>query len=98
MIEALPKDTPGPEALKDIRLKLGLSQRQLAEALGFGPNGPDMVRWWEAGYRAGAPFTPTGPAWAAFRYLATLVCAYRGMDQESPEAAKLARLLPECLR
>lgn len=90
---------PPPKDLRQIREHLGLSQPELSESLGFSPGkGPQTVRDWECGFRYGEPFAPTPLAWCALRYLLTVVEIYRGLDKEDPESAKIAHLLPECLR
>jgi len=38
-----------PEALRATRLRLGLSQLELAKALGMAPSGDRTVRRWESG-------------------------------------------------
>lgn len=101
---------PTPARLREIREAMGLSQMELASALGFGPNGAKTVRDWEAGKRASEPFRPTPTAWAAMRYLASIVSAlkpyesipdgdYDVLDNAAHEAMrKLRSSLPEFMR
>lgn len=91
-------DPPTAGDLRLIREGLGLSQTELAGALGFGPNGAQTVRAWEYGEKDGKPFWPTPLAWAALRYLVMVVEMYQRMDRESENSARIRRLLPECLR
>lgn len=86
---------PKPSALREMRENLGLSQAELAEALGFASGGERTIRSWEKGERDGKPFEPTGLAWAAFRYLDILVTVY----EELPASALRSRIgavLPGC--
>lgn len=54
-----------PEQVKDARLQLGMTQAQLAHALGLvGDTAKDTVRQWESGRR---PIS--GPAAQCLRYL-----------------------------
>lgn len=66
----LPLDpVPAPDELRQLREEIGLSQAELATELGFGPNGPDVVRAWEIGMRNGKPCAPTPLAWRCFRLI-----------------------------
>lgn len=85
---------PCSTELRVIRERLGLSQDELASALGFLQNGERTVRSWEQD----PDFRPTPLAWSALRYLLMVVEIYREMDKESSASAKIARLLPEALR
>jgi DNA-binding transcriptional regulator YiaG len=85
---------PDAGKLREIRERLGLSQPELAAALGFGVNGDRTVRSWEQD----TDFRPTPLAWAALRYMLMVVEIYREIDKESSASAKIARLLPEALR
>lgn len=54
-----------PEALKSARIRLGMTQAQLAKALRLAPrSGADTVRKWENGSRS-----ITGPVSLAVEYL-----------------------------
>lgn len=97
-LENLPVEIPAPAVLREIREELGLSQSELAGALGFSPiKGPQNVRDWEHGRRDGKPYAPSGSAWAAFRYLVMLTVLYRSDDAEEDRRHKLRRLLPACI-
>ena len=63
---------PTPVELIAIREELGLSQRELGEALGLADAGR-TVRAWEHGSRHGQPYAPSGSALAALRYYRTIV-------------------------
>lgn len=89
---------PSPSALREIREKLMLSQNELSRALGFGPNGADVIRAWEKGERGGKEFKPTPTAWAALRYLLMLVETLKAFGPDHAATAKMRRLLPEALR
>lgn len=93
ILTLIPKDPPLADHLRLLREDLGLSQEELAEALGFGPNGHRVVRGWEKG---GAGPNPT--SWKALRYLSILVAIYRGMDKEQAATAILGSMLPEAVR
>ena len=56
-----------PDALKEARKRLGLTQRGLAEALRLGPNGERTVRRWEQG-----DVPVTGPASVAVELMLML--------------------------
>jgi DNA-binding transcriptional regulator YiaG len=86
---------PTNSQLRQIREHLGLSQAELASALGFRPQrGEHTVREWETD----PDFHPTPLAWCALRYMLMVVEIYRETDAESPAHAKISRLLPETLR
>lgn len=89
----IPKDAPYASQLRLLREDLGLSQAELADALGFGPNGERVVRSWENGDQQ-----PNPTSWKAMRYLAILVAVYRGMDREKDATVVLGSFLPETLR
>ena len=91
-------EIPAPAVLRATREALGLSQAELAAALGFGPHGDKTVRDWEHGYRNGQPFQPTPTAWAAFRYLLMIVETLRAFGPDHPSTRKMRDLLPETLR
>jgi hypothetical protein len=98
VMEALPTIVPLSGELRRMREGLGLSQSELSDALGFGPNGAKTIRDWEHGRRGGEPFKPTGVAWTAFRYLVFLVSVYREMSPTDPLAADIRRVLPSTLQ
>lgn len=96
-------EIPSPAVLRALREELGLSQNELAMALGLGRDGARIVRSWEAGYWKGDPFTPTGPAWAAFRYLvaikkATDDCVDLSNSTRFENLLELRTVLPESMR
>jgi transcriptional regulator with XRE-family HTH domain len=67
--------------LRLIREKMGLSQDELAAALGFGENGRHIIRAWEHGEKDGKPFAPTPLAFNCLRYLSVLA---KIADESSP--------------
>lgn len=86
---------PTNSELRLIRQHLGLSQMELASALGFRlPRGELTIREWERD----PEFHPTPLAWCALRYMLMVVEIYRETDAESSAYAKISRLLPEALR
>lgn len=87
-------EIPSNDDLRKIRESLGLSQDELAGALGFRDRGHRTVRAWEEDPK----FHPTQLAWNALRYLLAVVEIYRETDPETPAFAKISRLLPESLR
>jgi transcriptional regulator with XRE-family HTH domain len=92
-------ETPSPDDLRRIRERLGLSQRELADALGFTPNGTATIRAWETGERDGTPFRPTPLAVMALRYLDALVLVYNQIPYDDPiSQEKIRTVLPESLR
>lgn len=54
-----------------MRERLGMSQHELADELGFSANGPNVVRRWEHD----PDFQPTPLAWRALRMIYLLVVA-----------------------
>lgn len=89
-------EIPTPKGLCAIREHLGLSQMELATALGFNPkNGEHVVRKWESDPEH---YRPTPLAWNCLRYLLLTVEVYREGNPESASHAKIGRLLPESLR
>jgi len=89
---------PTPYELRLLRESLGLSQADMARALGFAASsGPKTVRDWEHGHRDGGPFFPSPTAWAALRYLLMVVEIYRCLPSGA-HRSRLAQILPECLR
>lgn len=92
--DLLPTEIPSPGELRRIRESLGLSQAELAHALGFQPvNGETLIRRWEKGI----DYRPTNTAWQAIRYLVMVMDLYDDAP-EGPERTKIGSLLPECLR
>lgn len=87
---------PPAGELKRIRESLGLTQSQLAAAIGFGPNGERTVWQWEND----DGFKPTGLAWSAVRYLAGLADAHRAAKGANMPllAARIREMLPEAMR
>lgn len=53
-----------PDDVRRIRMKFGMSQRELAKAIRLGDNGDRTIRRWEAG-----AIPVTGPASLALEYL-----------------------------
>ena len=93
ILTLVPKDPPLADNMRLLREDLGMSQNELAEALGFGPNGGKVVRSWESGESA-----PNPTSWKAMRYLSMLVAIYRAMDKEQTATALLGSMLPEAVR
>ena len=91
-------EIPSGNELRRMREELGLSQSELANALGFGANGAKVIRDWEHGDRADQPFKPNPTSWAAFRYLFLLVSIYRQLAPTDPTAVRLRGSLPLTLR
>lgn len=60
----MPRNWMTPEQVKEVRLKLGLTQTQLAKRLRMKGNGARQIRAWESGE---APIT--GPASLAIEYM-----------------------------
>lgn len=89
----LPTLPPSADALRQLREQLGLSQSELAQALGFGANGARVVRGWEDG-----TFVPNPTSWKALRYLVLVTSVYRAMDPEQAATAVLGSMLPEAIR
>lgn len=90
----LPPTIPNRDELRRIRESLGLSQKEFAAAIGFkNPAGEDTVRRWEKDETA----KPSPTAWQAIRYLVMVLDLYDDAP-DGPEKAKIASLLPECLR
>lgn len=90
-------DTPSCRTLREMREALGLSQRELAEAIGLGKqngSGERIVRSWEHDPAC----IPSGAAWHAIRYLTAVAGLYRSMDHESLTGITIRALLPESLR
>lgn len=84
---------PSPDELRKMREAMGLSQPELAEALGFGPiNGPDIIRAWEAGERSGKTFTPKLPTLLAMRYLEAMHNVITTIDAEADDDEAWDRL------
>lgn len=65
----IPLAIPDAATLRQLRESIGLSQSELSDELGFGQNGPDVVRAWEIGERNGKPCAPTPLAWRCFRMI-----------------------------
>jgi DNA-binding transcriptional regulator YiaG len=57
-----------PIEMKSIRDELNLSRGEFGKALGLS-DGRRIVEAWEAGYRGGEPFAPTGSALVAIGLL-----------------------------
>lgn len=93
-----PVDMPDGHGLRLMREGLGFSQSELAAALGFGPNGSDVIRHWEHGYRGGQPFKPTPVAWNALQFLVLLHSIYKQLELTDPLAACLRLHLPPDLQ
>ena len=91
-------EIPSANELRRMREELGLSQSELANALGFSANGAKVIRDWEHGDRADQPFKPNPTSWAAFRYLALLVDIYRRLGPTDPLADRIRGSLPAALR
>jgi len=91
-------EMPKPANLRKMRESLGLSQTELADALGFGVNGPRTIRAWESGERDGKPFHPTPTALAAFKYLICLYEVYEDPLLDDVSRGKIYITLPEVLR
>lgn len=93
--EALP-----PADLKRMREAMGLSQAELSNAIGLGPNGDKVIRDAEAGERAGKSFALTPLAANCVRYLYAIrmiegfAVACRIMEIE----AEVQRALPDFMR
>jgi transcriptional regulator with XRE-family HTH domain len=95
---SIPIDIPTCGDLRNIREYLGVSQRELAVALGFTEDsGRKVIRDWEGGVRCGKPFKPTPTAWATLRYLVTVIDLYRTYTPESPTAKQIRLIIPRCL-
>lgn len=88
MTERVPFEVPEPDRLRVMRERLGLSQAELADLLGFKPgSGKSLVRAWEQGMRGGEPCAPTPLAWRCFRifYVASLaleMASRAGLDPD----------------
>lgn len=86
---------PPPDQLRAVRESLGLSQPELAAAIGV--NDDQVVRAWEQGQRQGRPFQPTPLAWAALRYLALAAKLYGQLPHGSTRHV-IGLELPEAMR
>lgn len=89
---ALSDQIPPPAGLRKIREDLGLSQSELALALGFARNGERTIRQWESD----PTFKPTGLAWAAMKYLRCTIMLLR--ESGDADFGEIETMLPECLR
>jgi transcriptional regulator with XRE-family HTH domain len=90
----LPIEEPSRLCLRECREYLGLSQNELAAAIGFRDNGADVIRAWEQGERYGRPFAPTPLAWAALRMLVIAVRLWRSLPSGAERNA-IGALLPQ---
>lgn len=85
---------PGPQDLRRIRERLGLSQAELAAALGFAASGERRVRAWESS----EDDAPTPLAWTALRMMLMVVETSKEPSIGPSALAKIRAILPECLR
>lgn len=88
---------PSPAELRQVRESLGMSQPELAEALGFS-DGARTVRAWEAGERDGQAFKPSGTALQAFRFLIAIQKVRTGCKTSRFAYSILSRAVPEFAR
>jgi DNA-binding transcriptional regulator YiaG len=89
-----------PAEIKDLRERLGLSQRELGIGLGMRTDPARAIRGWEAGSRNGRPDAPAPPTIMAMRYLEAIVHAMDDLDEGEPHRARnrLSAALPVTLR